>query len=464
MARENQGLQISLIIFVMLAVVLGVSFFLYFRKYDEALGQAKMAEAGRQSAEQKTADVEKERDGLRRLIGYPAKGLTEMTEQYDADKAPLVQANYPEQSLYYSPMVRYLLNANAELGASLGKNQEEVKILKEKLEVRQKAADNQISGFVAARDTAVTHAKKVDEDSATEITRRNGAEDASLKALQDAQKAADIQRTALTAEVKKYQEEWQKTLAINKGNIDKLRRREKTTIADAPNGEVTAVSQHTGTVWINIGSDQALERQITFTVYPSDSTNLSKATKKATIEVISVEGARISRARILDDKIADPIMVGDKIFSPVWSPEPRHFALAGFIDLDGDGKSDLQTALSLIRMNGGVVDAYMDDKGHMVGQMSMDTRYLVMGQEPKLRGGEHAVAGKNGQDGTFDTFTEMQKSAETLGVTKISLIELKERMGYKPQAGAQRIGKPSSAGGVGDKFQPRTPPATSKKP
>ena len=33
------------------------------------------------------------------------------------------------------------------------------------------------------------------------------------------------------------------------------------------------------------------------------------------------------------------------------------------MDLDGDGKSDLQTVKNLITMNGGVVDCYVDDKG-----------------------------------------------------------------------------------------------------
>ena len=34
MARENQGLQIALIIFVMLTIVLGVTTFIFYHKYD----------------------------------------------------------------------------------------------------------------------------------------------------------------------------------------------------------------------------------------------------------------------------------------------------------------------------------------------------------------------------------------------------------------------------------------------
>ena len=55
-------------------------------------------------------------------------------------------------------------------------------------------------------------------------------------------------------------------------------------------------------------------------------------------------------ARILDDKVSDPIIPGDKIFTPLWSPgEQRHFALAGLMDIDGDGHSDLEPLMNIIQ-------------------------------------------------------------------------------------------------------------------
>ena len=40
MARENQGLQIALIVFVMLTILLGVTTYLGFRQYDDAATNA----------------------------------------------------------------------------------------------------------------------------------------------------------------------------------------------------------------------------------------------------------------------------------------------------------------------------------------------------------------------------------------------------------------------------------------
>ena len=44
MARENQGLQIALIIFVMLTVVMSVMTFVYFRKFTEAEDKQKTSD------------------------------------------------------------------------------------------------------------------------------------------------------------------------------------------------------------------------------------------------------------------------------------------------------------------------------------------------------------------------------------------------------------------------------------
>ena len=45
---------------------------------------------------------------------------------------------------------------------------------------------------------------------------------------------------------------------------------------DVPNGEIRWVNQRTGTVWINLGRADALQRQVTFSVYPADITDMTR--------------------------------------------------------------------------------------------------------------------------------------------------------------------------------------------
>jgi len=158
-------------------------------------------------------------------------------------------------------------------------------------------------------------------------------------------------------------------------------------------------------------------------------------------------------------------MPGDKIYTPIWMPGvKRHFALAGFMDLDGDGLSDLQTLRDAIAMNGGVVDSYIDDKGKRVGEITANTRFLVLGEEPT----------EKGAPAMREAFTKIYEDAERLGVQKLQLGDLLLRMGWKNQAAVVRFGlggnskdfaptpdegvQRKSSGKVSDIFQQREPP------
>ncbi len=76
-------------------------------------------------------------------------------------------------------------------------------------------------------------------------------------------------------------------------------------------------------------------------------------------------------------------MAGDKVFTPLWSPgQQNHFALTGIMNLDGDGRNQLSVVRGLINQNGGMVDCELDEQGHKQGQITADTRFIVVGDAP----------------------------------------------------------------------------------
>jgi len=228
------------------------------------------------------------------------------------------------------------------------------------------------------------------------------------------------------------------------------------------------VNQANKTVWIDLGRADALNRQTSFSVYASDASDVKKAAKKGSVEVTQILGDHLAEARISNDVLNDPILPGDKIFTPIWSPgEQRHFAIAGFIDIDGDGQSDLRYVLDLIRMNGGVVDAYVDEAAKdkpVVGKITVNTRYLVQGAAPT----ETKADSLN-----VKRFSELVGAAERLGVQKIPVATLLEMMGSPAQPKVIHYGvgstakdyqitppeggQPVSGGSVNDLFKPRRP-------
>ncbi len=64
------------------------------------------------------------------------------------------------------------------------------------------------------------------------------------------------------------------------------------------------------------------------------------------------------------------------------APQLVRYAIAGMFDIDGDGKSDIETVRRLIVMNGGVIDAEIDIHGNTKGKLRQDTAYLIVGRLP----------------------------------------------------------------------------------
>ena len=152
---------------------------------------------------------------------------------------------------------------------------------------------------------------------------------------------------------------------------------------EVADGRISWVNQN-GTVWINLGTADSLRRQVTFSVFDADLHDAAKASKKGSIEVTRLLGDHMAEARITNDDPTNPILTGDNIYSQIWHRGKKlHFALTGVIDIDGDGQSDMQLARDLIELNGGVVDAYLDDDGKVQGEITANTRYLVSGEAPE---------------------------------------------------------------------------------
>ena len=431
MARENQGLQIALIIFVMLTVVLGVTTFLFYRKYDAALKD--MEAAKNDAAENRNAAKKQEAEAgeLKRLVGMTTKSLADIQAQFRKDMDTYSQ-NFPEDARYYSPLVARLWEAIDDRSKELTTEKVALQDLKNRYEAREVSTKGQYDKYDALIAeggktlAGVTQAYKAERD-------RIVADQTTL-----AQQMERVRKEQSERVTKAETKVTQATTRLAEANklVDDGRRRSCEKFSrptmDSPLGDITWVDQRSGTVWINLGRMDGLETRVTFSVYSADASELGKASKKASIEVTRIEGDHSAQARVLDDKVADPITPGDKIFTPLWTPgEHPRFALAGVMDIDGDGQNAVAAVRNLITMNGGAIDSEIDATGKRIGDMTLNTRYLVLGSEPK---GEALTA-----------YSRMIGDAERLGIRKITLAELKEKMGYKKQMGVQRFG-PGSPG------------------
>ncbi|MDE0736326.1 MAG: hypothetical protein OSB47_10920, partial [Pirellulaceae bacterium] len=141
---------------------------------------------------------------------------------------------------------------------------------------------------------------------------------------------------------------------------------------------------------------------------------------KARIQITKVLDQHLSEARITEDELQDPILPGDQIHSPAWQAGTRiHFALAGFFDVNGDGKSDRETIRNMIASVGGIIDAEVHDDGSKTGKITASTRYVIKSDYEKLGGAK----------GYHDLMNEIQFH----DVEQISLESFLNYVGWKQE-------------------------------
>jgi hypothetical protein len=212
-------------------------------------------------------------------------------------------------------------------------------------------------------------------------------------AQSDAKYKNDV--AALKDDVAKVEKESKaKDLTIEK-QMNRLQEMQTETF-EVADGRIAHVDQAGGIVWINLGMADGLRRQVSFSVYDQDQTAVDNAKPKGAVEVIRIIDQHLSEARITAASSRDPILPGDQVFSPAWKPGRKiRFALAGVLDIDGDGNSDRDLVRNLITMNGGVIDAELHDDGNQSGQLTVGTRYLVIGNRPTEEATAEVLRGYN---------------------------------------------------------------------
>ena len=207
---------------------------------------------------------------------------------------------------------------------------------------------------------------------------------------------------------------------------------------EVPDATITSVNQKEGVLYVDIGSADNLKQQQTFSVYDKGATGVMEAKSKGRVEVVQILGEHVAMCRILEDDITNIIMPGDLVFTPAWAPgRIIHFAAAGFVDITGDGRPDMELLENLIRINGGQLDP----------EVTVQTRYLIQGED---RGA--GIEGEPTGDERAD-FTSKIRMAEQIGVDRLSVDKLLTLMGWRadvprfdPWPGCRGSGGGSGAG------------------
>ncbi len=463
-ARENQGLQIALIIFVMLTIILSVTTFLFYRNFKGAQLEAASAKDSATKAQTAERQAQDERNLMLRLVGFAE---TDNRTDYE----PKAKAIIPKYNEFFKLNIaderQSLINLVDEMGKTIGNKHKELVAAQQEIETQKKARDNEKNQFASAlqvltqdKDKSVSEKEAAKAAFLAQVAALNQSKDQAATLI--AKKDQDLQQLtgASAQQVKTLRDQLTKTQQVID---DKSRVIDEITnpIPTVPDGKIAWVNQRDNIVYVNVGSADGLPRRTTFSVFDKDATDATTAVKKGSIEVLNIRAAHMAEARILESSNSDPIVPGDIIFTPLWSPgQTPHFAIAGRIDFENDGTNDREKLKNLITYNGGIVDSEVDDKGKVVGQITPKTQLLILGVAPDEK-----------QEELVKGFSQLKGEAKALGVPNMKLEAFLNQIGYsvrsnvagnnnnsQPRDLRTPIRQPDNSDTSGEGFRTRRPP------
>ncbi len=403
-ARDDSVIRGSLIacmIFLVLSIAL--NFFLW-RWGDTKATESDTAGERLTSVQNQVATMETQASRMKSMLGigsFTQAEIDEMREnQSDDPDMQAIEDQFAKDMSYFGPEVEvqnrnypalpeYLVNAIRSRNEQYGMARDEATKIRTDADADIANARTQQQLAETQRDDAnkkvVNLSDQFDEDRARMNKEKEDTKDKLNKTVQDFnvfRKTASDENTKLSQKTRQLQG----TIDTQKLQLNDLR----SDNFETTQGEIRYVVRGGNITTINLGSADALRPGITFGVIDGDETRLQDAKVKATIQVTQIQGPHLAQARVIArPEIRNPIIPGDKIYSPFWAPgRVVKIALAGEIDIDGDSRPDNDKLKGQIKAAGATVAAEISPSGVVTGTLDPSIRFLVIGEDPELGGAD----------------------------------------------------------------------------
>lgn len=442
MAGSNQmgGVHYAMITFIFLFLATSVGWFLTYREQEDLV--AKESEAKKLATQSETGlrNKDEEVQELKKLIGH---NFEQVGVGEPNDNTKVLGAMLSDIRTYGGDYSQATYRATIiELRKQLDSmTAERDQLLADKADLARER-DNEVSlknDAVAQHQQQVTDIRADLNDKISTDEERIASKQAEIDTLRvnysdsqlelerqkeinaEQKKAADIEIADLTSINEKLNEKIDEIVQVS---------------FETPDGEVRWVDNATGVVWINLGSEDQLSTQTTFSVYDKSNEGVGRGPQdiKGSIEVTRILGPHLSQARILKEDIYRPMVAGDEIYTPVWEPgRKQYFSFVGFIDLDDDGLSDRELLHDVIKSSGGEIDNEVDDDGNVTGSgITVDTKFLIIGELPDPTEASRESE-RERMTRILQAHKELVGQARKQAVRKISLNDFLNYIGYEPK-------------------------------
>jgi len=451
-----QSLTIALITFVMLSFMLAVTTYLFYRKGADEYATAQAATADASKSKVELQKTQEDRAKLLQILGFSADKSVVDIETETNETFQKKFGDFTADPKAYVKLSEWLLEATKAKDQANQTLQAEIEALKANNQAKLAEFENSKAVNEKALNKVADDATKEKEqftEAQAEFQKLKDELQKNVKTANDESKRLG----ALIAEIAKgepllsldRQTRFKGQKAEGQVGIlfDELRDRERTIASkneilnalrvatpelqktvvnatpkddriDSFDGNIVGINEEDDTVLIDVGSTQGLLAGALFNVFDPFDPRPMLGDRKGIVEVVSIEGPAVARARVRQQSTRDPILSGDGISSSLWSPgQPLETVFVGYVQVDSDAQTDQDDLATLVTRSGGRVEK----------TVSPNTTLLVDGGIPRVVGnGEQPVGWKT----TDEKDREVQLAeAKRLGIRVVSLNAFLEMMG-----------------------------------
>lgn len=424
--RENQGLQIAMVIFVIVSLVLGCTSIYFFQKYDAERQKATAAATQSVTLQQRLDEQQAGLGDVMTRIGHPQSTTVEQAVAGHADYMQRYGSHLPDTRQTYRDVI-------AAERTSVEREQQVV-VDKQRKNMAQQQTIESLEDVHSQRVQAANTAQQRSQQELNAERDRFRETVVDLNNKQQ-QLVADVKQRGreFLESMQHYRDDNRKLareLASAEDVINKQTRKLagfQAGTAVNPDGLILEVDYRSLTARIDLGRADRLPVQQVFSVHPSGTPEMKLSgkhgTRKGSVEVIRLLGDHHAVVKLLDYTLSDPILPGDKIYTPLWHPGRRpRFAIIGEIHIDQDGVDDRTQLRNLIAGGGGVIEVDLQPDGKQVGtEITPEIDFLVRGEAPKF--GDHLRE-------TLQAMANLETAARQLGARVVTPNQLLDESGY----------------------------------
>jgi predicted nuclease with TOPRIM domain len=430
----------ALISFVILSVVLGITTYMFHREYSDRAAKIAELEGKSSSQNQAIKKMDDEVQALKNLTGQKFETVldpsnpTNPTSVSGAAKKDINDFGQDLSGVTYAETLQKLREALDASRSDVASKITSVADLQKNLKDQQSRLNSQIDLHRSAQEKSEADKRDVISNSNERLTTKQKEVDR-LNA-ENNQSLADLaqERESRTNERKKLQKDvvdLENRIDFMKGKIDAL----EMISFEEPDGYIRRIDTTTNSVYIDLGQADGLKTRMTFGVYSKEGSGVGRGAEdvKARIEVTQLIDAHLAVARVIQSDLTRPIVPGDLIYTPIWSPGLiEKISIVGPIDLDNDGRSDREEFRRMLAVSGCILDNEINDEGERIpagGKITVQTKFLVVSDIPdasQIVGvKEKEIAAKIGKQNK-----DLLSEARVNGVRVVKFTDFLAHIGY----------------------------------